>query len=303
MAATRLRKLNPRVAVHVDKDDIGQKAAKYFSSFQVIIATNLDVDTLIRLNELARRANRAFYAADAHGFYGYIFSDLIQHEYVIERDRSNIPTVLKAETGTRSVIDVSTKKNQAGKVIETVTKREVYVPLSQAISASLPPEVRQVRRRFRQVPALLSTLRAFWSFQRQTQRLPLLLFPRSQADSNNDGDGGDSHVDGNDERKAGEASPAATTHEDIQLFTRLATDHHQALDLPLATLTAEIIRTFMQNVRSELVPVTAFLGGQLAQDVINVLGHREQPLQNFLLFDGLTSLGNVYALYRQKPFE
>ena len=43
--------------------------------------------------------------------------------------------------------------------------------------------------------------------------------------------------------------------------------------------------------------MTAFLGGQLAQDVINVLGQREQPIQNFLLFDGEDSKGPVYALH------
>ena len=41
----------------------------------------------------------------------------------------------------------------------------------------------------------------------------------------------------------------------------------------------------------------AFLGGQLAQDVINVLGGREQPVQNFVVFDGEELKGLVYCLY------
>lgn len=53
----------------------------------------------------------------------------------------------------------------------------------------------------------------------------------------------------------------------------------------------------MQNVGSEISPVCAFLGGQLAQDVINVVGGKEQPIQNILLFDGERSAGPVYALH------
>lgn len=67
--------------------------------------------------------------------------------------------------------------------------------------------------------------------------------------------------------------------------------------LPPDTLRSEFLRSFLQNIGSEIAPVTAFLGGQLAQDVINVLGQREQPIQNFLLFDGEESNGPVYALH------
>lgn len=41
----------------------------------------------------------------------------------------------------------------------------------------------------------------------------------------------------------------------------------------------------------------AVLGAQVAQDVINVLGGREQPVQNMMLFDGEASVAPVYALY------
>ena len=51
------------------------------------------------------------------------------------------------------------------------------------------------------------------------------------------------------------------------------------------------------NVGTEMAPVAAFVGGMLAQDVINVLGHREQPLQNFMLFDGDACDGPIYAMH------
>jgi ubiquitin-like 1-activating enzyme E1 A len=53
----------------------------------------------------------------------------------------------------------------------------------------------------------------------------------------------------------------------------------------------------MGNLGSEIAPVTAVLGGQLAQDVINVLGQRQQPIQNLVIFDGDSNEAPMYALH------
>jgi len=74
-------------------------------------------------------------------------------------------------------------------------------------------------------------------------------------------------------------------------------EKHKELSLPASTLTADFLKSFIGNLGSELAPVTAFLGGQLAQDVINVLGKREQPIQNLMLFDGEECAAPVYALH------
>ena len=39
----------------------------------------------------------------------------------------------------------------------------------------------------------------------------------------------------------------------------------------------------------------------MSEDVINVLGGREQPIQNFALFDGEASQGPMYCLYSPPP--
>ena len=212
------------------------------------------------MNASCRLCSRPFYAAETHGFYGYIFADLGTHDYVIEREKSNRPTALNAETMTRSIIATSTKKEN-GKVIEMVTKREIYSPIILANTSPLPLEQLSSRRRKLQIPPLLTCLRALWEFHSISGANP-------------------SH-----------------SHADLALFTSLATEKHKELQLPTETLRSEFLRSFLQNIGSEIAPVTAFLGGQLAQDVINVLGQREQPIQNFLLFDSEESKGPVYALH------
>jgi ubiquitin-like 1-activating enzyme E1 A len=260
-AAPQIRKLNPRVKVSVDTEDIMHKGAAFYGAFNIVIATDLQPETLNIINTATRINHKPFYAAGVHGFYGFIFSDLIQHEYVVEREKSNRATLLQAETQTRSVVDVKTKKEN-GKTIELVTKRELYSTWYLASdAASLPAEYLKSKRRLKAVTPILSCLRALWEFMMlQDGRLP-------------------------------------STTEDLKMFTVLATQKHKALGLPDETLRSETLRKFLQNLGSEIAPVTAVLGGQLGQDVINVLGSRQQPIQNMVLFDGDTMEAPMYPLH------
>ena len=253
--------------IQVDMQNVLEKPPDFFATFDMIIATDMDLDTMSTLNTSCRFYNRPFYAAGTHGYYGFIFADLIRHEYVIEREKSNVPTAIRAESSTRSIIGTSTKKEH-GKIIEMVTKQETYSPIILANSSPIPKDHLQNRRKKLQVTPLLSCLKALWEF----------------------------------EKLSGGRYPTHS-HADLELFTTLAQEKHKELLLPNETLRSEFLRSFLQNVGSEFVPVTAFLGGQLAQDVINVLGHREQPIQNFLLFDGEDSKGPVYALHPLIPLE
>lgn len=193
--------------------------------------------------------------------YGYIFADLVEHNFVIEREKSNRATQTGPESSTRSVKGVQVKREN-GKVVEMVTKQELYSPLMLAKDSPLPPDISNNARRLKRVHPLLTCIRALWEYQRN-----------------------------------GHGTNPSHTPQDLQLFTTIANVKHQELLLPSESLKADLLRSFLQNLGSELAPVTAFLGGQLAQDVINVLGQREQPIQNLMLFDAEESAGPVYALH------
>ncbi|PYH40302.1 E1 ubiquitin-activating protein AOS1 [Aspergillus saccharolyticus JOP 1030-1] len=267
-AAPAVRAMNPRVQLHIDTEDVHLKQPEFFAQFDITIATELDFHTYTTINAACRIANRPFYAAGLHGFYGFVFADLISHDFVIERSKSNVPSVTQ-ETPTRSILDITTKRERENdKVIEMVTKREVYSPLILANTSPLPEEFTRLPRKRRQVTPLLTCLRALWEYQKLSAgALPTF-------------------------------SP-----QDLEVFTKLARDGHQELKLDIATLDAGFLRTFLQNLNSELSPVAAFVGGSLAQDVINVLSAREQPLQNMLLFDGERSTAPIYPLHPIFPPE
>lgn len=245
----------------IARDVRNEQDPNFYAAFDVIIATDLDFLSLASLDSAARLAQRPFYAGGSHGMYGFIFADLGEHEFVVEREKSNRPTRIGKETDTRSVVATTTKKEN-GKFIELVTKREIYSPLLLANTSPLPTDVQNHPRKLRKIHPLLTCIRALWDYQRN-----------------------------------GHGVYPSNSHADLQRFTEIATERHAELKLPVETLKAELLRSFLQNLGSELAPVTAFLGGQLAQDVINVLGKREQPIQNLMLFDGEESAGPIYALH------
>lgn len=167
-------------------------------------------------------------------------------------------TELKQETRTRSVTAVREKKD-SGKTVEFVTKQEVYSPLRSVISSKVDSTWRPRRRRM--VPNVLPGVKALWKFQQAHNRLP------------------------------------EAKREDFAEMTRFIMEANRDMGLPDDIVKSNFIGPFVENATSEVAPVAAVLGGILAQDVINVLGKREQPLQNFLVFDGDTAAAPILALH------
>jgi ubiquitin-like 1-activating enzyme E1 A len=142
----QIRNINPRIQLHVDVEDVQTKPLEFFARFDVIIATELDFETYTTINKACRMANRPFYAAGLHGFYGYIFVDPISHDFVTEREKMNV--VPPQEASTRTILNITTEKNNM--VIEMVMKRETYSPLQVAMTS------------------LLTCLLALWEFQKRS---------------------------------------------------------------------------------------------------------------------------------------
>ena len=259
-AQAELQKLNPRVTVIVDTSAISTQPPQFFALYNMTIVTGQPLETIQMINKYTNECMTRFYAADLHGMYGYIFSDLISHMYSIEKEQSNKPTKQGRETATRSVLSVVTKTDNHKKV-ESVMKQEVYTPFILAHNkAKLQPDVIKTVSKRRKVSPLIAAFRALLEFQQAHGRYP------------------------------------GHNREDLVHFTNSLNRHVAKLQLPGEIATAEFLRSFIQNLGTELAPSAAYLGGYLAQDVINVLGEREQPLQNFLFFDGETCSSNVYSL-------
>ena len=166
-AVPEVQKLNPRVEIYTDPNAAVTKDPEYFQNFDITIATGLMLEVLGSINMACRMYGRKFYAADTHGVYGYVFADLIMHNFMIEREQRNKPTkVGDFESATKGIIAVEPKK--AGeKNNEVITYQETYSPMQLANLSPLPESVRNTRRRRMKVTPLLSCLRALFDFQSQ----------------------------------------------------------------------------------------------------------------------------------------
>lgn len=147
-------------------------------------------------------------------------------------------------------------KREGGQVKEYITKEETYAPLAEVLQAPLDRSWRIKRKRT--VPQVLPCLYASWEHQRLTGHLP--------------------------------------TYDELRLLVPLINNFADKLELPSGHVQSSFISSWIQNQGSELAPVCAILGGVLAQDVINVLGKREQPIQNFLVFDGDSNAAPILCL-------
>jgi ubiquitin-like 1-activating enzyme E1 A len=262
-AVLQIRKLNNRVDVRADTSDVRAKDHIYMQNFDLIIATDLDYPTLSTINAACRLANKPFYAAGTHGFYGYIFADLIQHDYIVKSMPSNIEVKVGSKPdSTHSILAVQ-RKREDEKVWEIVEHRRLYSPLQLANTSPLHPFLQASRRRLRDVTPLLPCLRAMWEFETQFGRLPV----------------------------------PPHTPDDLRVFTTLATQKLKELGLPEEIMVAEFLRKFLGNIGSEIAPVTAMLGGLLSQDAINVIQHCEAPINNLCLFDGEAYKVPIYSLH------
>ncbi|QLL33715.1 hypothetical protein HG536_0F00390 [Torulaspora globosa] len=62
----------------------------------------------------------------------------------------------------------------------------------------------------------------------------------------------------------------------------------QQLQIPESVLKDSYVEQFFEQAGVEFSPVAAIIGGAVAQDVINILGKRQAPLNNFVVLDGIT---------------
>lgn len=83
-----------------------------------------------------------------------------------------------------------------------------------------------------------------------------------------------------------------TEHEtekvDSSTLKQKAIEACRQLSIPETVLNDTYVEQFAQQKGVQFVPVSAVIGGTIAQDVINILGKRQPPLNNFIVFDGIT---------------
>ncbi|KAI0700044.1 hypothetical protein C8T65DRAFT_658511 [Cerioporus squamosus] len=141
-AKARIESLNPLVAVETlsDPSVLDDNAFEsLLAGVDMVCVTDVDRTTLIRLNDTCRRLGKPFYSGGTYGLLGYIFCDLLQHDYIAP--------------------DRSAQKDAAKDVRNTAT----YVPLRTALQHRWTG---MTRRQTKEVnPAIPFSVLALWEYQ------------------------------------------------------------------------------------------------------------------------------------------
>lgn len=166
----KAQELNPNVKVTADTEDIEKKPDDFFKQFDIVCLTCCTKETLVRVNQICHEHSIRFFAGDVFGFYGFMFADLNEHQYVEEKQK-----VVKsaAPSDTSEDGQQSAKKP---KVTETVyiQKTTTFCRLKETFEKDWS-EVKG--RELKRSPSVFFILHILWKFQTTFGRNPL---PSSQ---------------------------------------------------------------------------------------------------------------------------
>ncbi|ODV89217.1 hypothetical protein CANCADRAFT_3848 [Tortispora caseinolytica NRRL Y-17796] len=227
----RISDLNPRVHIQATQ-------SATYSDFSIVVLCSASYADAININGLCRDANVPFYYGGSFGLYGFIFADLITHEFVITRKSSPGTPRIGPETKTRTVLSVTPDGDN-----EIVKKKETYIPLSALKLSHFVDCFSGMKTRAKlKIPLLVPYLLAQWFNLDEPQTVM------------------------------------------------------RQLDIPAGLFNEKTYSLLKSSETSQLSPVVAIIGGVLAQDVLNLIVAKEQPIQNLLIFDGDTMSSPIYSL-------
>lgn len=148
-AKSRVESLNPLVTVEALPAAVkleGHTLDSLVKDVDMVCVTDLDRESVIRVNDACRRAGKPFYAGGTFGLLGYIFCDLLTHDYIAP--------------------DRSAPKDAAKNIKNTTT----YCPLKTALEHRWRGLTRRQTKELN--PAAVFSVLAVWEYQSTHDTLP-----------------------------------------------------------------------------------------------------------------------------------
>lgn len=156
----QIQELNPRVSLTVDTEGFATKAPEYFTQFDLVVATELTYEQMIRLDSITRQASIPLYLAGLHGQFGYVITDLVKHTSSQKLAVGNLPRQAGTRLGPKKVIELVELDKQAEQEIVTVV--DEFALVEEALSLRLVPlqlNRRQLKRLSGALPLTFALLR------------------------------------------------------------------------------------------------------------------------------------------------
>ncbi|ODV82848.1 hypothetical protein CANARDRAFT_178156 [[Candida] arabinofermentans NRRL YB-2248] len=228
------------------------------NDYSLIIATGLDLPQLIELNKKSRLLNIPLYACSTHGLYGYMFVDLITSETCKKYESNEKKEGMKLDSNTEII--------KINKIIENdlnfdncIIKCD-FKPIDNLLIGDKFSHLSA--KKLKKITPLLPILIALSCFKSQINK---------------------------------SIDEISISFNDLKLKS---IDVCNSLKLPISILDDddELIQQIANQAYCEFQPVSAILGGTISQEVINMLGKRELPINNYLILDGVNNEMPIFNL-------
>ncbi|CDK26560.1 unnamed protein product [Kuraishia capsulata CBS 1993] len=261
----RIQELNPRVELKYSAEEWSTKESSWFKDFEIVVVSGLNKEETRKLNIITRENGVRLYTSGSHGLYGYLFVDLIQHDSQIKSKREGIAKKVGAINSVSQIVQVDGIVENDERV-EVVTIRNNYRSFDEickdgSVSADKFKEFFKSEKKLKKLVS---------------PALPVI-FGLLDFDSQHGKDLENIHIEADSLK---EKALEACAHFQIS----------QEIVKP------EVVDELARQAYTEFQPVSAVIGGAIAQDVINMLGRREHPMNNFVVFEALASKMPVYVL-------
>lgn len=278
----KIRELNNRVNLSINTDmTIDQLNGDYLKKFDLIIATEINnKQEIFQLNKLTRDLNIPMYLTGMHGLFGYIITDLIEHESIVTKPKGNVSRQSGVQLSpNKTIINVTTDSSSSSTTTTTtttndnegsssgknelITIKDQFVPIESIfVSKKLPTQLtkKQLTKKLSPVLPLIFTL---FEIERPT------------IDKNTEPD-----------------LPSI----DIELLKQKSLEICHKFEIPQEIITEQYYEMFSRCAFTEFAPISAIVGGTVAQDVIQYLSGKESPINNVLILDSITLEMPIYLL-------
>jgi len=252
----RLQQLNSMVEVTAEAGAASEKELPFFQQFDVVIATELPKEQLVRINSLCRPHNILFYAGDVFGFFGWSFMDLVSHNYVEEVTQ---PAGGQEATTEGSEPPVKKAKQDSGTETETKTVKKAMAFVSFAETLKVDWKSELYAKRIRRMDPSYFLLQVLFAFQ----------------------------------ASEGVTRPRASNKAaDLAKLCSLRDSTLGAMSVPLEKVPDSSLALLF----SQLSPVAAILGGVLSQEVIKAISNKDAPHNNYFFYNPVDSCGVVETI-------
>ncbi|XP_038072306.1 SUMO-activating enzyme subunit 1-like [Patiria miniata] len=157
------QELNPNVRVTADESNITSKSEEYFRQFDIVCLTCCSYKTLDRVNRICHDIGVKFFAGDTYGFYGYMFADLNEHDFVEEKIHFKKDPVSDKDD------EPQPKKQSFHKETSYVKRTLNFCRLNNALQkdwTQLSP------KQLKYMPKVYFVVQALWKFQQEFGRNP-----------------------------------------------------------------------------------------------------------------------------------